>query len=313
MKKIRYLTDAGLVSAILAIFLLFSRLTGGLLEESFAFILPIPIALYTIKYDWKKGLLPMVAASLLAFLIIDPIRAACFIIPANVIGVIYGAVATKNIHGGFKLAIVGAGSFVINMLTTVIFSKVIFGYSIIDDTKAFVAQIMDMLSFLNLNDNFKSLLEALMIGLIPSIVLTTSILEALLTHTFTAILANRIYKLKVGDVVSNFHFSIPRVVTYFVLPLIAIAIIFLPMYLGLEGALKTLFVIDINISFIFCILYLIQGIMFVSFYSVAKKKPFLPLISFFLVIFFPPILILLGIIDSLFSLKMKVILTSNIR
>ena len=60
MKKVRYITDAAMVTAIMGVLLLISNLTGGTIVSGLTFILPVPITIYGLKYDWKKAIIPAV-------------------------------------------------------------------------------------------------------------------------------------------------------------------------------------------------------------------------------------------------------------
>ena len=69
MKKVRYITDAAMVTALMGVLLLISNLTGGAIVSGLTFILPVPIAIYGLKYDWKKAIIPAVATILIGILI----------------------------------------------------------------------------------------------------------------------------------------------------------------------------------------------------------------------------------------------------
>lgn len=311
MKKVKYITDGAMVSAVLIVFLLLSRFTGGFLEETFLFVIPIPIAIYTIKYGFKYGLIPTFASSLLAFLILNPIRAACFIVPSNIVGLIYGEVARRSKNLYFKVLVAVIGALIINILTTVIFSEVLFGYTIVEDTKTLIKELLSLFSFLNLSQNFANIFEALMIGLIPSIILATSLLEGVLTHAITAELSKRILKVKTQNILQGFKFAVPRILTYFVLPIIILSIIGCPFYLNLNSILRVFLIIGINITFIFSIIYLIQGITTAGLFLEIKNLKSISILFIFLGLLMPYLFIIIGIADSLFELKMRMLLSKK--
>ena len=59
------ITTGAMILAIFAVLLLLNRQTGGVFEGFFIYILPVPMVIYSAKFDWKSGL--MVFAGMCAF------------------------------------------------------------------------------------------------------------------------------------------------------------------------------------------------------------------------------------------------------
>ncbi|MCX5775466.1 MAG: DUF2232 domain-containing protein [Firmicutes bacterium] len=214
MKKVRYITDAAMITAIVIALLLLSELTGLELEESFFFVLPAPIALYALMHGAKKSLIPALAIGLLSMIIHSPIHGLLFVMPACLLGVIYGFFVERGFSSAVKISLAVLGTFVVNVLTMVIFSQILFGISLIADTTAIVTSIVNALSFLHLSASFSALLEGLAIGLIPATIVVTSIMEGLLMHILTIFLATRVAKIEKIGAFRGFKIMVPCLVSY---------------------------------------------------------------------------------------------------
>ena len=90
--KNKYITDAGMIAALYLAILLLSRLTGLELEYELLFLFPVLIALYTLKYDFKKSWIPAISTFSISFLLIHPLRAISMVFPSLLIGQIYGII-----------------------------------------------------------------------------------------------------------------------------------------------------------------------------------------------------------------------------
>ncbi len=308
MNKIKHITDAGMITGIIVVFLLISRLTGGAFEELLTFMLPIPLALYTLKYDAKKGIVPLVAISLISFFVISPIKAACYILPANIVGLIYGSVLKTKINTSLKILVAIMGAIVINVLTTVIFSKLIFGFTIIEDTKVLVAEIIKILEQAGIKQINLVIFESIMLGLIPSIIIITSIMEGILTHFCVTLLAEKVYRINLGRAFLGFKLSVPKIATFIVLPIMIGALIYLSRFLSSNGEMHIIFVISLNITIVFMILYALQGSMVTALYFRQTNRQFLQILVVLSVFVFPYAIATVGALDSIFDLKMRILL-----
>ena len=68
-KQIRKITDASVIVALYGVIFLLSRFLGGDLEYSISFLMPIPLAMYAYKYDFKTSIIPLVAGTVVSFLL----------------------------------------------------------------------------------------------------------------------------------------------------------------------------------------------------------------------------------------------------
>jgi hypothetical protein len=307
MKKVRYITDAAMITAVVIAILLLSEFTGLELEESFFFLLPAPMALYALLHGPKKTFIPAISISLLAMIIHSPIHGLIFVAPSCFVGVLYGFFLDKKYPEIVRISIAIVGALIVNVLTSFIFSELLFGITIIEDTRAIVLQLIGFLSFANFSDQFKSLLEALMIGLIPALIAVTSILEGLLAHVVTIFLANRIAKTNELGIFRGLRVFLPRCMTYGLLPIMVVSIVFLPNYVAISGVGKVFLVIGINLSFAAMAFYAFEGLATAGLYFHRQGKPGLYVIAVIVLIVFFPAISLIGIADSLFKLQDKLL------
>lgn len=308
MKKVRYITDAAMITAVVLAILLISEFFGLELEETFFFLLPAPIALYSLLHGPQKSIIPALSIALVAMLIHSPIHGLLFIVPSCLTGVLYGFFMDKKFPESIRILIAILGSALVNVLTLVVFSEFLFGFTIVQDTQVLVTEFLALLSFANLSVNLKSLIEALMIGLIPSLIGIVSILEGILVHMVTIFLANRIAKNQDIGIFRGLHIVFPRWGTYLLVPVIIVSGSFLWNYETISGFAKILLIVGMNVSFAALVFYAFEGLTLTSVYLNKKRKPglFILAVVAFLAAF--PLMALLGIFDSLFKLQTRVLL-----
>ena len=85
-----------MILAIFAILLLLNRQTGGVFEGFFIYLLPIPMVVYSAKFDWKSGL--MVFVGMCAFsLFFGTLTTIFYAVSSALLGLIFGACLYKNV------------------------------------------------------------------------------------------------------------------------------------------------------------------------------------------------------------------------
>ena len=303
MKHLRYLTDAAMLTALVVAVLLLSHYTGAELEELFPFLIPIPVALYTSIYDWKKGLIPMFSISLIS-LIHNPLHGLFFVASGNVVGYIYGILLRKNVRPNLRMLVAMVGSFILNLLTIFIFSQLLYGYTFAEDLRDTLDSIIELLP--TFSDEMNALLYALIEGMIPSFLILLGVVEGFVFHMATTLLSARLFKKKEHKTYQKIKFRIPRFVTFIVIPVMITSIVFLRNYLEVEGFLKILLMVGINITFILSMIYIIESLMFFATLSALLRKPWIYFLALLGVLIFP-IHILIGIVDSIFPLEFLVL------
>lgn len=310
MKKVRYITDAAMVTAIMGVLLLISNLTGGAIVSGLTFILPVPITIYGLKYDWKKAIIPAVATILIGILI-NMLVGLLYVLPSALVAVIYSFVLKwKTPKLSLKMGVMFLGSLLVNVLTTVIFSKALFGYTIIEDTTALANEMVTMLSkIIAISDWMSKALTMLLVSVIPATIVVTSIIEAILTYFVISLVSEKLLKIQLGAFVLSLNIAVPKLVTYIVFPISLISLFFINSIVEYEtfGFTQVIVTIGLNIFVILMLAYLIEALVLCSLYFSKINKRYLlilPLIGMFV---FPIALIILGFLDSIFNYRYRLL------
>ena len=310
MKKVRYITDAAMVTAIMGVLLLISNLTGGAIVSGLTFILPVPITIYGLKYDWKKAIIPAVATILIGILI-NMLVGLLYVLPSVFVAIIYSFVLKwKTPKFSLKMGVMFLGSLLVNVLTTVIFSKALFGYTIIEDTTALANEMVTMLSkIIAISDWMSKALTMLLVSVIPATIVVTSIIEAILTYFVISLVSEKLLKIQLGAFVLSLNIAVPKLATYIIFPLSLISLFFINSIVEYEtfGFVQVIVTIGLNIFVILMLAYLIEALVLCSLYFSKINKRYLlilPLIGMFV---FPIALIILGFLDSIFNYRYRLL------
>ena len=310
MKKVRYITDAAMVTAIMGVLLLISNLTGGAIVSGLTFILPVPITIYGLKYDWKKAIIPAVATILIGILI-NMLVGLLYVLPSALVAVIYSFVLKwQTPKLSLKMGVMFLGSLLVNVLTTVVFSKALFGYTIIEDTTALANEMVTMLSkIIAISDWMSKALTMLLVSVIPATIVVTSIIEAILTYFVISLVSEKLLKIQLGAFVLSLNIAVPKLVTYIVFPLSLISLFFINSIVEYEtfGFVQVIVTIGLNIFVILMLAYLIEALVLCSLYFSKINKRYLlilPLIGMFI---FPIALVILGFLDSIFNYRYRLL------
>ncbi len=300
MKSLRYITDAAMTTALVVVILLISHYTGAEIEEMFPFLLPIPLALYVMRYDWKKGLIPFFAITAIS-LIHNPLHGLFFVAFGNVIGLLYGAFLYHHVKKAWRLLIAVVGSFFINFLSLWVFSKLLYGYTIYEDLQRAVASLFSHLSIDN--TSLQSLMEAVVKGLVPSILFLFSLLEGFLFHFLTSILSFRIFHHETDIEQHGFHLRVHPVLTILYLPICILSFVFLTSFPNMTEFWKYIWMIGMNLTLIGGFFYIIESLLFFSLLARQFHKPWIYILSCLGILLFP-IHWLIGIVDSFYPLHL---------
>ena len=88
-EKTQKLTFGALLVAVFGVLLLLNRQTGGMLEETFVFLFPIPMVAFSAKYGWKDSL-PVFVCTVLISIFCGIFTSAFYAITQSFIGMVYG-------------------------------------------------------------------------------------------------------------------------------------------------------------------------------------------------------------------------------
>lgn len=125
------LTFGALLVAIFGVLLLFNRQTGGMLEESFLYLFPIPMVAFSARYGWKDSL-PVFVCTVLISIFCGIFTSAFYAVTQSFIGVVYGSCLHAKRDSDRTMILVMALSAFSNLLSSVVLAA-LFGINLQED------------------------------------------------------------------------------------------------------------------------------------------------------------------------------------
>lgn len=200
----KIIASAGLFTAMYAAVFLVSLYTGGQLESTLFFLLPLPMCLFTFKYGIKYALIPYFATAIIGYFI-NPINTIAYVLAATLLGTLYGELLRKNTKSFIRLIVCVLITFIVNICTMLIFAKFL-GYSINDEISKIFRIILEILKVDFLEEN---IFNQVVVYSIPLFILISSLIEGFLIHLLCCMVMN---KLKLTNVsIGNIYlYSLPK-------------------------------------------------------------------------------------------------------
>ena len=261
-KQIRQITDGSIVVAIYGLIFLLSRFMGGQLEYSVGFLMPLPLAIYAFKYDLKTSVIPFVAALVVSLLLsVNPLNVLVFNLPYLFIGSLLGGILIKKeIKPIYSILIIALITAVTEVLGTIVLSKLLGIENILVDIHNIVFKIEEVFG---VNSGDFGIIQALLEGMIPSIIVIISLMNSLVTYLIFILLASRIFKCKFNNkVIEIFSLNnmIPKWMSIIYILVVILSTVSLFLFDKSEGVLRVIFIVLINMSLIVGAIYLYFGI-----------------------------------------------------
>ena len=306
-KQIRKITDGSIIVAIYGLIFLISRFLGGQLEYNLSFLMPIPLAIFAFKYDLKNSIVPFVASIVISFLLsINPLNVLVFNIPYLFIGSLLGGLLIKKeLKPIYSILILTLITSITEVLGSIALASFLGFENIFVDIQNMT---LEMEKLFGVNTGDFAIIQALMEGLIPSIIIIISLMNSLVTYLLFVILVKRIFKYNFSSKVLSF-FSlnnlIPKWISCLYILICISSFILLPLFFESEGALRVLIVILVNLTFIVGAIYIYFGIRVASLFIKLKNKKPLLILEFVLLIAFPIFFVIVGLVDNFISLQTK--------
>lgn len=306
--KQNYILDGIFVAAVtLVAFLLLSSVH---LEHLLLFLIPVPIAVFTIKYEDSKAILPLsIIVALSAFILLpldrfNPLLEGFVVLTITaIIGVLHGYIAERHMSHFLRLTIIIIADVIANILILLVFAPLIFGYTMADEVLHTLHNLFGLIHFLNPSDNFIQIVEEFSVSIITTIVITTGIIEAILTHVVVHAVAKRVFNLEYGHTFTGIGILVPRWVNIIFVPILIATLVFLPQYATLTGIWSHIHAIGMNIASIGFVFYLLDGYTLTIRYFGCRYHKRAYFLSTVLMLLFAPLMFILGIVDSIFVLQ----------
>ena len=87
--SVRRITDGAVMAALMGLLMVLDGQSGMLIDGLLFWVLPIPVIVYTVKYDISSGFMVATAITILGFILTLP-HIAILIGFSNLIGIVYG-------------------------------------------------------------------------------------------------------------------------------------------------------------------------------------------------------------------------------
>ena len=145
--NVRKLTDGALMLAIIGIFVLADVQLAGVLTGYSAFLVPLPLALYGVKYGQKDGMIVLIAASLLAMML-GGFTKLFYIASYGICGLYYGDGVKQHKDMANVIIVTCLIAIFSNAMTTVVLASV-FGYDLLGYI-AIYTDILDKIGYAQL-------------------------------------------------------------------------------------------------------------------------------------------------------------------
>ena len=143
------LTFGALLVAIFGVLLLLNRQTGGMLEETFIFLFPIPMVAFSARYGWKDSL-PVFVCTVLISIVCGIFTSAFYAITQSFIGAVYGSCLHAKRDSNKTMLLVMGLSAVSNLLSTIVLAS-LFGINIQEDLQMMQTTMRQMIEKAGIN------------------------------------------------------------------------------------------------------------------------------------------------------------------
>ncbi len=299
-QSIRSLAEGAMMVGLISILLLADRYFAGLVELFFFWAIPIPLAVYTVKYGTRNGVVSAIALIFIAFMLATPAMQV-LVIFSVLTGIIYGSFVYHD--WAISGALIGTFllTFLYQYLQTYLWAT-FFNY----DLNAELTSLARL--FINLPQVFKLYANLTLQQLIdffrllmPLIILFIAIAETYITHLVTSLLLNRL-NIKQINLVSLQQMKLSKVQ--------GIAII-TTMLSSFWLYFNCPFVINCHVWLWVGLLslgvFVTYGMVLIIVYAKYKDYLLLPFIAVFLLFLVPYIIIGLGLIDVFTNTRIKMV------
>lgn len=308
--RIRQITDAAVIVAIYAVFLLLSRFTGGTLEYDLFFIVPLPMVFYSFKYDWQKGMIPVVSSFAVSFLVSSNVfNPIVYLLPGLIMGNLLGGVLfKKGIKPILCILIMTIFASISEVLSCVVLSSLLGIADIFTEIDEMIQYIEVFVTKLNISAYYLTVLSSLLYGIVPSFIILLGLMDSVLVYLVSVLAIQRMKVFKSFENAPRYTpFKFPKVVSYSFIVVFIFAIIAISYFSYLEGFLYYLALSIINIFVIGSICYIYFGIKFIALYARCYRKIWLLLLCFIFIFIVPFIISFIGLISTIFDFETKIL------
>ena len=296
-KSVRQITDGAMMIAIIGLFVVVNRQLLFLLESYAAFLMPIPILFYTVKYGFRQAMLVAFGMIVVSLLLGTP-QSLFYMGAALANGLVYGHGVRKQKPNEWLLGVTILITAVTMFITTYAFAA-FFGYNVMEEVKSMIAYLNTIKGF-----TVDATLSATLYAMFPIVILLTAVIQSILTHLSAILLMKRL-RIAVLPLrpINTMRVSKP-------IGWIALILLFTPTLVKYMNAGIDVKVMANLIYLIALMVFLFQTFIFLSLLAPVVKIKMLPTIGLLLYILVPPVMtyvcIIIGALDILTDFRDRI-------
>lgn len=304
-KNVRRITDGAVMAALMGLLMVLDGQSGMLIDGILFWVLPIPIIVYTVKYDVSSGFMVATAITIMAFILTLP-HIAILIGFSNLIGIVYGIGVKKDLKKSWVLGLTFITTFIYYLISLVIFAG-FFGYNAAAElesltkmirslTETFGSNGLDPIKTLMIVNPFFKMLMTFPL-FIPAMI---AVLQTIITNMISSIILKRLNlaEVKITPVLS-LRIDKKRGLAALII-LIATYVYNISMSSDFDNVI-------ILLQFIAQLLFIVMGIILCMTYVALKRIPLLSILISLLVIVMPLLIMVIGIIDVFTDVRINII------
>jgi uncharacterized protein YybS (DUF2232 family) len=294
----RQITDGAMMIAIIGLYVVVNRQTAFLLETFVAFLLPIPILFYTVKYGFKQALVVTFGMVVVSMLLGTP-QSLFYMGTALANGLVYGYGVRKQKANEWLLGVTIIITAAAMFLTTYAFAA-FFGYNVMEEVNAIIAYLKTIQGF-----TIDATLTATLYAMYPLVVMLTALIQSALTHISAILLMKRL-RIAVLPLRPLSMMRVPKWIGW-----VSLILLFMPSLAQYFNASVDLRVTANIVYLIALMVFLFETFIFLNLLAPVIKVRLLPLISFILYLLVPAVMtyvfIVIGALDILTDFRNRVL------
>lgn len=304
-KNVRRITDGAVMAALTGLLMVLDGQSGMLIDGILFWVLPIPIIVYTVKYDVSSGFMVATAITIMAFILTLP-HIAILIGFSNLIGIVYGIGVKKDLNKSWVLGLTFITTFIYYLISLVIFAG-FFGYNAAAElesltkmirslTETFGSNGLDPIKTLMIVNPFFKMLMTFPL-FIPAMI---AVLQTIITNMISSIILKRLNlaEVKITPVLSI------RIDKKWGLAALIILIATYVYNISMSSDFDNVIIL---LQFIAQLLFIVMGIILCMTYVALKRIPLLSILISLLVIVMPLLIMVIGIIDVFTDVRINII------
>jgi uncharacterized protein YybS (DUF2232 family) len=294
----RQITDGAMMIAIIGLYVVVNRQTAFLLETFVAFLLPIPILFYTVKYGFKQALVVTFGMVVVSMVLGTP-QSLFYMGTALANGLVYGYGVRKQKANEWLLGVTIIITAAAMFLTTYAFAA-FFGYNVMEEVNAIIAYLKTIQGF-----TIDATLTATLYAMYPLVVMLTALIQSVLTHISAILLMKRL-RIAVLPLRPLSMMRVPKWIGW-----VSLILLFMPSLAQYFNASVDLRVTANIVYLIALMVFLFETFIFLNLLAPVIKVRLLPLISFILYLLVPAVMtyvfIVIGALDILTDFRNRVL------